>query len=160
MPAILIYSLFIVYIYLLIFSACSGSMREVSSGSTMLAIIIHHLYIYWYLVPAAAACGRRLAAARCLRLLYLFIIYYVVVFIYLLFIIIYLFILWCLQRQRVGGILRQHDACHYNLFTYYILCIYSLHIIHLLYSTSDSSMHEVSCGNTMPAIIMIYCFIY
>jgi hypothetical protein len=63
MPAIIIYP----FIYLL-FSACCSSVQEASCGSTMPAIMIYssfiviHLFIY-YLVPAAAACGRRPVAA-------------------------------------------------------------------------------------------------
>jgi hypothetical protein len=50
------------------FSACSGSMREISCGSTMPAIIISLLlcisfFIVYILVPAVAACVRHPAAA-------------------------------------------------------------------------------------------------
>jgi hypothetical protein len=64
-------ALIILFTYCLsfiIFSVFSGSMRETSCGSMMPAIVIYFEYILYssiiyYLVPVAAACGRRPAAA-------------------------------------------------------------------------------------------------
>jgi hypothetical protein len=68
----------------------------------------------------------------------------------------------CLQRQRAGGNLRQHDACHCSLCIYDLFIMYSLHIIYLLFSTCSGSMREVPNSNAMPAIIIlfIYCLLF
>jgi hypothetical protein len=58
----------------------------------------------------------------------------------------------------VVGILRQHDAYHYQLVIIYLLIIHSLHIIYLLFSICSDSMREVSCGNRMPAIIILFIY--
>jgi uncharacterized membrane protein YhaH (DUF805 family) len=60
------YFLYLVFVIYLVFSACSGRMRETSCGSMMPAIIILFiisLFILYYFVPAAAACVRHPAAA-------------------------------------------------------------------------------------------------
>jgi hypothetical protein len=40
---------------------------------------------------------------------------------YYLFIVQYLFIIYCLQRQHAGSVLRQHAACHSYLW--FIICV-------------------------------------
>jgi hypothetical protein len=76
--------LFIIYLFIyLSLIVCSGSMREASRGSMVLAIII---YLLWFIY-------------------YLFIHYY-------LFITSSLSISQYLQRQHAWGILRQHKAGH------------------------------------------------
>jgi hypothetical protein len=73
MSAIIYYLL---WIYYLLFSACSSSMREATCGSMMPATLIYLLYIIhlsfihyilfvYSVVPAAAACVRYPATTRC-----------------------------------------------------------------------------------------------
>jgi hypothetical protein len=84
-------------------------------------------------VSAVAACLRRPAAAG-----------YVPLFIHYL-CIIYFFVIWYLQWQHAGSVLRQHDVGHNHLFIYVVL-----------FSVYSGSMLKASCGSMIPTIIIYY----
>lgn len=48
----------------------------------------------------------------------------------------------------------------YLSFITYLSIMYSQHIIYILFSTRNGSMREVSCGKTMPAIIISCYFLF
>jgi hypothetical protein len=164
---ILFYDLFTAYYLLIIKYLQRQHMHETSCSSRMSAIIIysediyslfidHLLIIYrsfiYYLVPVAAACERRPAAAWCRPLLFIYLFVYLLWYIYY---DIHCILFTCYLVPAAAACARHPAATRcwpsifYLFIVYYLLCLVS----------ASGSMRETSCGSRMPAIVIYFEYI-